>query len=218
VSGYQGLATQYANQYGVPEPLFNDLIQAESGFNPNAYNSQSGATGLSQILASTAASPGYGVSPVTDRTDPNQSLNFAAQYLSALYNKFGNWSQAVLGFWQGPGYAQNNTVGPQGTPYDNSFAAGQQVNSDLQALQGQSSMSGSSPGSAPSSAQTPAQQAAAQSTPDQAASTSSSGCTGWTSTPSACITATLTELAYILLGLLVLVVGLWMLADREAHG
>lgn len=56
-----------------------------------------------------------------------------------------------------------------------------------------------------------------QTSPDASASSNASGCTGWISTPVACITASLTELGLIILGLLVLGVGLWMLGERETQ-
>ena len=109
---YQELASEYANQYGVPTDIFTSVIQAESGFNPGAYNSSSGATGIAQILPSTAANPGFGLSPV-DPTNPTDALQFAAQYLRALYNKLGSWTGALNAY-------SGNTSG--GSPYPQSQA------------------------------------------------------------------------------------------------
>ena len=71
---------------GVPPGLMYAIAQQESSGNPNAVNTQSGATGLTQILASTGAQPGYGVTPISpdQRTDPNANALFSAQYIQAL--------------------------------------------------------------------------------------------------------------------------------------
>jgi hypothetical protein len=94
ISQLQATATADAEQYGIPPQLFLDRINAESGWNPNAYNA-SGATGLGQVLPSTAADPGYGIAPLTDPTDPNANLSFSAQLLSAYHTQTGSWSGAL---------------------------------------------------------------------------------------------------------------------------
>jgi hypothetical protein len=112
---------------GVPPQLFSDLINSESGWNVNAYNSTSGAYGLAQALRTTAADPGYGVSPF-DRTDPLASLDFGAQYLKAMYDKFGDWTSAVTAYVRGPG----NVDSSGGSPYSGTLnPLQQQVLSDL---------------------------------------------------------------------------------------
>lgn len=110
-------AVESANQYGVPPGLFTSIIQAESGFNPSAYNSASGATGIAQFLPSTAANPGYGTASF-DPTNPYQSLDGAAQYLSGLYNTTGSWQGAVNAY-SGTAAGSN--------PYPNSPSVQQQI-------------------------------------------------------------------------------------------
>jgi hypothetical protein len=95
-------ATEQANN--IPSGLLSQLLQTESGFNPNAFNPSSGATGIAQILPSTAASPGYGITPV-DPQDPNASIGFAGQYLAAQYKRTGSWTSAVAAY---------GTVAPSG--------------------------------------------------------------------------------------------------------
>jgi soluble lytic murein transglycosylase-like protein len=186
---YETEAAAYANQYGVPTQLFSDLINQESSFNPNAYNPLSGATGIAQFLPSTAADPGYGVSSF-DPTNPDSSLSAAAQYLSALYHTFGSWTQALLAYSGSSGT----------TPYPGNQA----IANDLQVLgEGQGTASSTSA-------------AGSQTTPNTEASSEASGCTGWLSTPVACITATLTELGFVLLALVVIAAGLFLLRDKGA--
>ena len=176
---WQSTASYDAGIYGVPAGLFNDVINAESGYNPNAYNPQSGATGIAQFLPSTASNPGYGIAPF-DPTQPAPSLSAAAQYLSALYNKVGSWTGALNAY-------SGNTGG--GQPYPGNAA----IANDLASLGGSGTQNGS------------------QTTPNQTASSQASGCTSLLGTPVACMTAALSELAYILLGLIILAVGFWML-------
>lgn len=184
---YVGYANSQALAYGVPPQLFHDLIQAESGFDPNVPNSSAGAVGIAQILPSTAANPGFGVSPVNP-TNPFSSLTFAAQYLKALYDKFGNWTQATLGYQTGPGNAAQN---PGNTPYPGNGA----IQSDLQYLSG-------NPNAVPSGT---TDTGTTNNSPD------SSGCSGWLTTPGACGSELLAKAGYIILGLVVIALGLWML-------
>lgn len=105
-------AIQAAQSYNVPPDLFTSIIGAESNWNPNAYNAGSGASGLGQVLASTARQPGYGVTPLTNPFDATSNLNFSAQYLSALFQRTGSWSAAVNAYSGTPAggtpYAGNN--------------------------------------------------------------------------------------------------------------
>jgi Transglycosylase SLT domain len=96
-------ATEKAN--GIPTGLLNQLIATESGYNPAAFNPASGATGIAQILPSTAASPGYGIAPLSNLSDPNASIAFAGQYLAAQYKRTGSWTGAVSAY---------GTVAPSG--------------------------------------------------------------------------------------------------------
>ena len=178
-SQYQNTAIADANAYGVPSQLYADMIQQESGYNPNAYNASTGATGIAQILPSTAANPGYGLAPV-DPTNPNASLSFGAQYLAALFAKLGSWTGAVQAY-SGSG---------SGTPYPGNAA----IANDLAAT----------PGGQPVTNTTKA-------------SNQGFGCSSLLTTPLACAKATIAELAFVMLGIVALGVGLWMLADRNGN-
>ena len=112
-------AINAANTYGVPQDLFTAIIQGESSFNPSEVSS-TGAIGLGQVLPSTAVAPGYGVPSLANNTtdaaialqNPQTNLNFAAAYLSGLYNYFGSWIAAVTHYNDPPAgqlpYAGNN--------------------------------------------------------------------------------------------------------------
>lgn len=90
------LATQYANQFGIPDNIFHALIAQESSWNPDAQSSNSTSVGYGQLTAGTAHDLGV------DPTNPQQNLYGAAKYLSAMYAKFGNWNDALAHYNQGP--------------------------------------------------------------------------------------------------------------------
>jgi soluble lytic murein transglycosylase-like protein len=191
------MAVDAANNFGVPPSILTEYIQDESGFNPDAYNASSGAAGLGQILDSTAANPGYGITPVSNPYDPQQSTNFIAQYLSAAYAQLGSWTQAVSSLYNGiGGQAANPSLT---TPNASALAAAQAADAGL----------------APPAATTgTAATQGSQATPNQSAASEVSGCTSWLTTPTACITATLEELGLVLLALVVIGGGLYLLKEK----
>lgn len=188
---YVGLAQEEANAYGVPPQLFTDLIRQESGFNPYAI-STAGAIGIAQIMPSTASNPGFGLTPVNP-WDARASLQFGAQYLRAMFDKFGNWSQALLAYNKGPDYATNN---PGEMPYPDSPS----ILSDVRNASGTSGAGAGNPaGNGP----------AAYNTTN---GPNNSGCSGWLTTPLACGTDLIGRAGFVLLGLVVIAAGLWLLS------
>jgi soluble lytic murein transglycosylase-like protein len=85
-----------AQQNNVPPQILTALLNQESGFNPNAV-SRAGATGIAQFMPGAAASNGV------DPTDPNSSINGAAQYLNELYTQFQSWPLALAAYNAGAG-------------------------------------------------------------------------------------------------------------------
>ena len=81
------------------DALLNALMVAESGGNPNAVSS-AGAEGAYQIMPSTAADPGFGVSPMEgSRFDPEASRGFARQYLQAMIDRYlGDIEVALIAY------------------------------------------------------------------------------------------------------------------------
>lgn len=86
-----------AKKYGLDPRLIAGLIQTESGFNPNAVNKSSGATGLGQFLASTAKDEG-----LTDRTDPQSSIEHLVAYLKKRIGwAGGDVNKGIMGYGEG---------------------------------------------------------------------------------------------------------------------
>lgn len=88
---YAPLIEKASQETGVPVPILTALYAQESGFRPDARNPQSTAAGMGQILASTAANPGYGMPPLADadRLDPAKAIPWSAQYLAARAKAMG---------------------------------------------------------------------------------------------------------------------------------
>lgn len=97
-----------AQKYGISENILGSLIYSESTFDPYAKSKKSSATGIAQIVTSTALNPGYGVSPV-DPNDPYASIEFAGAYLAAMLERKGNYRDAVAAYKGGEeGYTDDD--------------------------------------------------------------------------------------------------------------
>lgn len=83
-----------AVRHGAHPDLFVKQIQQESGFNPDAFNVGSGATGIAQII------PRW--HPGVDATDPYASLDYAAKWMADLRRIYGSWAKALAAYNWGP--------------------------------------------------------------------------------------------------------------------
>ncbi len=81
-----------ARRFHLNQALIHAVIQAESGYNPNAV-SKAGAVGLMQLMPDTARH--YGV---TDRHNPAQNVQGGSHYLSDLLRRFGNLKLALAAY------------------------------------------------------------------------------------------------------------------------
>lgn len=84
-----------AQNHNLPPEVFIALIDAESGFNPNAV-SPKGAIGLAQLMPETAAALGV------DPNDPQENLVGGARYLAQQFERFGTWPLALAAYNAGP--------------------------------------------------------------------------------------------------------------------
>lgn len=100
------VAVRYSGEPGVRKAglsaltfikVFEALIEAESGFDPNAV-SDKGAIGLGQLIPETAKELN-----VSKPFDPHQNLIGSAQYLTRQLLEFGSLDLALAAYNAGPG-------------------------------------------------------------------------------------------------------------------
>lgn len=106
-------------KYGIPAGLLYRLLEIESiYFNADVLAgkrlSPTGAKGIAQVLSSTARDPGYGIKPLWGalgdrRDDVDASIEFAAQYLTAMRKNVSDWRKACAAYNQGLGNVLNAT-------------------------------------------------------------------------------------------------------------
>lgn len=106
-STWDGLITQYSNQYGVPPEIMKSILNQESGGNPKAVGDGGKSKGAWQI---------NDVHKVPDaiRFDPAKSTEWAAQFLANLYKQTGSWEKAVERY---------NGSGPEARKYSQTVMA-----------------------------------------------------------------------------------------------
>lgn len=95
VSQWDDLIQSAGQKYNVDPRLIASVVHVESGGNPNAYNSEFGATGLTQIIPDTAKR--LGVDPKT----PAGAIEGAAKLLDENLRRYGNAEQAILAYHGG---------------------------------------------------------------------------------------------------------------------
>lgn len=99
---YFPMFEEHLAKYDVPLEI-KYLAVVESALNPRA-KSRVGATGLWQFMYPTGKQYGLEVnSYVDERSDPLKATEAACQYLSSLYNIFGDWDLVLASYNAGPG-------------------------------------------------------------------------------------------------------------------
>ena len=109
---YRELIEKYAKEAGLRPELLYSVIRTESYF-MSGIVSRSGATGLAQVMDSTAAEmalrisrrggSNYRRSEGVDLKDPEINIHIGSYYLSYLMEQTGNPMQAIMAYNGGPG-------------------------------------------------------------------------------------------------------------------
>jgi soluble lytic murein transglycosylase-like protein len=94
---YDQLIARAAARHGLPPALIKAVVKAESNFQPHAL-SHKGAQGLMQLMPGTAEDLG-----VDDPFRPEENVHGGTRYLRAMYDRFGDWEQALAAYNAGPG-------------------------------------------------------------------------------------------------------------------
>ena len=124
---HRRVASQMAERYGVDPEVFNRLIAKESSWDPNAKGS-AGEVGYTQIMAATGANPGFGVTPIKDRSDPIDNLRFGAEYLGALIEYYnGDYTKALMAYNGGAGNVDRQKSSSDAKKYAAEVLSGKEV-------------------------------------------------------------------------------------------
>jgi cell wall-associated NlpC family hydrolase len=98
-----------ASRHDVDPDAFERQIQQESGFNPGAYNAQSGASGIAQII------PRF--HPTVDPWNPTAALEYAATWLGEMLAEYGgSYKRALAAYNWGPGNVKDWDGHPESLP------------------------------------------------------------------------------------------------------
>jgi len=90
------------------EQVLNKLVGTESGgkhtdAKGNLTTSAAGAEGITQVMPKTGANPGYGVTPIQNKSK-EEYLRFGRDYLRAMLKEFdGDYEKAVAAYNAGAG-------------------------------------------------------------------------------------------------------------------
>ncbi|MCO4879064.1 transglycosylase SLT domain-containing protein [Paraburkholderia caribensis] len=104
MADYSSLFQKFGDMFGVPPQLLSAVQQTESGAgndtavvgpSPASGPDADRAIGIMQIRGSNAKAAGI------DPTNPVQAVSWAAQNLSQLHNRYGNWDDAVRAYHGG---------------------------------------------------------------------------------------------------------------------
>lgn len=95
---YTDIIEDVSEEYGVPKPLIQKMIEVESGFNPNVV-SPAGAMGLMQIMPATAKKNG-----VKNPLSPEENIEAGVKEIAGYLDQYnGDLVLALAAYNAGPG-------------------------------------------------------------------------------------------------------------------
>lgn len=98
---YADMIDRAEREHGIPPAMLERLLWQESRYRQDIITgrvrSPAGAMGIAQFMPATAAE--FGIDPLK----PEQAIPAAARYLRRLYNRFGNWTEALAAYNWGQG-------------------------------------------------------------------------------------------------------------------
>lgn len=106
---YEGYVESYSQKYNVEKNLVFAIIKAESNFDENAISNK-GATGLMQIMPSTANEIAKNIKIDYNEIDlkkADTNINIGVKYISILIEKYGNKEVALAAYNAGTGNIDN---------------------------------------------------------------------------------------------------------------
>jgi soluble lytic murein transglycosylase-like protein len=93
---YKIMAQKAAIKYGLSYELIDAVIEAESGYNPQAISCK-GAQGLMQLMPATADAL-----KVSNVFNPEENIDAGARYLKAMMYRYGSVELALAAYNAGP--------------------------------------------------------------------------------------------------------------------
>jgi len=132
-----GKVAAAAAAYDVPIDLALALAKQESGYNQNRVSS-AGAIGVMQLMPATAAELGV------DPHDEDQNIDGGMRYLRQMFDRFGNWNQAVAAYNAGPGRIEKVLAGVAALPAETAAYVKKIIGAPFELLTGADSSSSAS--------------------------------------------------------------------------
>ena len=128
---YAGLIAMSEQNHGIPRDILARLLYQESRYRSDIIDgsttSPAGALGIAQFMPATANDMGI------DPLDPVQAIDASGAYLARLFDKFGNWTEALAAYNWGQGNVSRKGVADAPAETKNYYA---QILGDVNAANG----------------------------------------------------------------------------------